>query len=90
MDELIKDILEYSQVWTKDEEFRRVDCSLVLSKAIFNLQVAIEESGAVVIHDNLPTIMADSALLKYHESPGAFSFASHQPPPKATKRATVS
>ncbi len=63
MDELIKDILEYSQVGTKDKEFKRVDCSLVLSKAIFNLQVAIQESGAVVTHDNLPTVMADSALL---------------------------
>lgn len=63
MDELIKNILEYSQVGTKDKEFKPIDCSSVLSKAIFNLQVAIQESGAVVTHDNLPTVTADSALL---------------------------
>jgi len=63
MDELIKDILEYSQVGTKDKEFKPVDCSSVLSKAISNLQVAIRESGATVTHDNLPTVTADSALL---------------------------
>jgi signal transduction histidine kinase len=63
MDELIKDILEYSQVGTKDKEFKPVDCLSVLSKAIFNLQVAIQESGATVTHDNLPTVMADSTLL---------------------------
>ncbi len=63
MDELIKDILEYSQVGTKSKEFKTVDCLSVFSKAIFNLQVAILESGALVTHDNLPTVMGDSTLL---------------------------
>jgi light-regulated signal transduction histidine kinase (bacteriophytochrome) len=63
MDELIKGILEYSQVGTKEKGFTSVDCLSVLSKAISNLQVAIKESGAAVTHDSLPTVMADSTLL---------------------------
>jgi light-regulated signal transduction histidine kinase (bacteriophytochrome) len=63
MDELIKGILEYSQVGTKEKGFEPVDCSSVLNKAISHLQVAIQESGAVVTHDNLPTVMADYTLL---------------------------
>lgn len=63
MDVLIKDILEYSQVGIKNKEFKPLDCIFVLNKAIFNLQVAIQESGAVVTHENLPAVMADSALL---------------------------
>jgi len=63
MQELIKDLLEYSQVGTKGKEFKFVDCSLILNKAISHLKVAIEESGAVVSHDSLPTVMGDSAQL---------------------------
>jgi light-regulated signal transduction histidine kinase (bacteriophytochrome) len=63
MDELIKGILEYSQVGMKGKGFESVDCSSVLSRAISNLQVAIKESGAVVTYDSLPTLVADSTLL---------------------------
>jgi signal transduction histidine kinase len=63
MDELIKDILEYSQVGAKDKEFKTVDCSSVLSNAISNLQVAMQESGALVTHDSLPTVVAEPMLL---------------------------
>jgi light-regulated signal transduction histidine kinase (bacteriophytochrome) len=64
MEELIKDVLEYSQIGTKDKEFKRVDCSSVLREAISNLQLTIQENGAVVTHDNLPAVMADSTLLR--------------------------
>ncbi len=63
MQELIKDLLEYSQVGTKDKEFKPADCSLIFNKAISNLKVSIEESGAVVTHDILPTVMADAIQL---------------------------
>ena len=63
MQELIKDLLEYSQVGTKGKEFNPADCSLILNKAISNLKVSIEESGAVVTHDTLPTVTADAIQL---------------------------
>src|SRR4030042_951036 len=63
MQELIKDLLEYSQVGTKGKEFKPADCSLILNKAISNLKVSIEESGGVVTHDTLPTVTADAIQL---------------------------
>ena len=63
MQELIKDLLEYSQVGTKSKEFKPADCSLILNKAISNLKVSIEENGAVVTHDSLPIVMADTSQL---------------------------
>jgi light-regulated signal transduction histidine kinase (bacteriophytochrome) len=63
MDELIKDILEYSEVGTEDKAFKPVDCSSVVSNAISNLQVAIQESGTIVTYDSLPTVTGNSTLL---------------------------
>jgi PAS domain S-box-containing protein len=63
MQELIKDLLEYSRVGTKGKAFKPTDCSLILNKAISNLKVAIEESRAEVTHDSLPTVMANGVQL---------------------------
>ena len=63
MQELIKDLLEYSRVGTKDKRFKPTDCSLILDKAIFDLKVAIEESRAEVTHDSMPTVMANAIQL---------------------------
>jgi len=63
MDNLISDILEYSQVGVKDDKFTIVDCSSALSKAILNLHIATLESGAIVTNDHLPAVMGCSALL---------------------------
>jgi PAS domain S-box-containing protein len=63
MEFLIKDLLDYSQVGTKGKNFEPADCSSALNKAVFNLQAAIQENDAIVTHDNLPTVMADSSQL---------------------------
>jgi PAS domain S-box-containing protein len=63
MQALIRDLLDYSQVETKGKRFTHTDCSLMMGRAISNLKMAIEESGAIVTHDDLPHIMADSAQL---------------------------
>ena len=44
---------------TNAGEFKPVDTSSVIGKAISNLQAAIEDSGAAVTHDVLPNIIAD-------------------------------
>ncbi len=59
MQELIKDLLEYSQVGAKAEKFKSTNCSFVVDKAIGNLQATIKKSNAVVTYDELPTVMAD-------------------------------
>jgi light-regulated signal transduction histidine kinase (bacteriophytochrome) len=51
MHTLINDLLAYSRVGTRGEPFMPVIVSNVLSAAAANLEVAIEESHAVVTHD---------------------------------------
>ena len=63
MQELIRDLLEYSRVGAKAKEFKLTECSVILDKTLFNLKVAIEESGAEVTCDELPTLMADAIQL---------------------------
>ena len=63
MQVLIKDLLDYSRVGSTDKSFTPTDCLSALDKAVFNLQIAIKESGAVITHDDLPTVMADSSQL---------------------------
>ena len=59
MQELISDLLAYSRVGTEGKEFEPTDCEVVLDRTLSNLQGAIDESGAVVGHDALPTVLAD-------------------------------
>ena len=60
---LINDLLAYSRVGTRGKEFVPVDCESVLRAALINLKAAIEETQAVVTHDNLPAICADQTQL---------------------------
>ncbi|MDY7039913.1 MAG: PAS domain S-box protein, partial [Chloroflexota bacterium] len=63
MKTLINDLLAYSRVGTRGKPFEPVDCGIVLQQVLANLQLAIGESGTVVTHDVLPTVMADDVQL---------------------------
>jgi len=63
MKQLIEDLLAYSRVGTKGKEFRPVALEAPLKRAITNLRAAIEESGAAVTWDPLPSVEADEAQL---------------------------
>lgn len=63
MRQLIEDLLAYSRVGTKGKDFESTDCEAVLTRAVANLQAAVEENGATVTHDPLPTVMADASQL---------------------------
>jgi signal transduction histidine kinase len=63
MQQLINDLLTYSRVGTKGKPFEPTDSETVFKLATDNLKVAIEESGAVITHDPLPSVMADSSQL---------------------------
>jgi light-regulated signal transduction histidine kinase (bacteriophytochrome) len=56
-------LLAYSRVITHGEFFTPVDCSTVLDHALTNLKVAIDECGAIITHDELPSVMADEPQL---------------------------
>jgi signal transduction histidine kinase len=60
---LIQDLLSYSRVGTKGKDFAPVDCEAVLCRTLVGLQVAVEESGARVGHEPLPTVMGDETQL---------------------------
>ena len=63
MSVLINDLLSYSRVTTRGKDFAPTDCKAVMENVLADLQVAIEESGAVVTHDPLPTILADGVQI---------------------------
>ncbi len=56
MDFLIQSLLAYSRITADTEEFEPTDLNRCLSLALENLTPAIEESGATVTSDPLPTL----------------------------------
>jgi signal transduction histidine kinase len=63
MQDLIRDLLEYSKVGTKGINPKPTDFNLPVDKAVLNLKAAIEESGATVTRDDLPTLVADASQI---------------------------
>ena len=63
MQALINDLLAYSRVGTKGGNFEPTSSEAALERALTNLRLAIQESGAAVTHDALPTIVADPVQL---------------------------
>jgi PAS domain S-box-containing protein len=57
---LINDLLAYSRVGTRGQPFEPVDCNIELARVTMNLKVAIEESRAIVTHDQLPVVSGDA------------------------------
>ncbi|EKD42594.1 MAG: hypothetical protein ACD_73C00088G0001, partial [uncultured bacterium] len=63
MQQLIRDLLEYSRVGTRLKELVPVDLQIVLKKVTDNLKIAIEESGTKIIADQLPSVLADETQM---------------------------
>ena len=63
MQRLIDDLLAYSRVGTKGKELLDTSSEEALKQALLNLRGAIGESGALVTHDPLPTVLADEMQL---------------------------
>jgi PAS domain S-box-containing protein len=63
MQGLIADLLSFSRVGSRGGAFEPVALEKVLERTLANLEAAIEESGAEVTHDPLPTVTADPVQL---------------------------
>ena len=63
MQALINDLLAFSRVGRISEGFVDVDLEAVFDSVVRSLEVLIEESGATVTHDPLPTVPGEPALL---------------------------
>jgi len=60
---LINDLLVYSRVDSEGKDFAPTNCEAIFDRALANLKAMVEESGAVVSHDALPTVMGDDSQL---------------------------
>jgi len=59
MEQLLKDLLEYSQAGSKSEgPAQPVDCGKIMEKVLLNLQVSLAQTGAAVTWSDLPTVPA--------------------------------
>jgi PAS domain S-box-containing protein len=63
MDSLVQSLLAYSRLGAGPKSFQPVDCNVALHSALSNMRSAIEENGAKVTRDPLPTVMGDPALM---------------------------
>jgi PAS domain S-box-containing protein len=63
MQSLIQDLLSYSRVTTRGQEFELVDSHAALGRALANLQSSIQETGAMVTNGDLPEVAADPGQL---------------------------
>lgn len=83
MQTLVNDLLAFSRVGRRGDGPEPTDCNLAVQTAIANLQVAIEQNGARVLVDDLPTIPANrSELVQLFQNliGNAIKFRSSAPP----------
>lgn len=64
MKQQIQDLLEYSRVVTKGEDFELVDMNSVINQTITVLNASIEESKAEIIIEKLPHVIGDAVQLR--------------------------
>src|SRR5579864_4785336 len=63
MEMLLKDLLTYSQTGANVGPAQPVDCEAVMRKVLLNLQASIEQNGATVSWESLPTGQAHEVRL---------------------------
>lgn len=83
MQQLIRDLLTYSRLGTRQETRQPVAMQRILAQVLDNLQMAIQESDAVITADPLPTLTADPTQigqLLQNLLANAIKFRRTQPP----------
>ncbi len=63
MQELIHDLLQFARVGTRGKEFKPTSLNKIVDAAVANLTGSIEESGASVAVDQLPSLRCDAGQL---------------------------
>ncbi len=83
METLIKGLLAYSRVGMRGGAFEPCDSGTALGQALSNLKAAVDETAAVISHDQLPEVKADAAQLTqlFQNLVGnAIKFCGHEAP----------
>jgi PAS domain S-box-containing protein len=60
---MINDLLEYSRISTREINFKLVNLEEILGQIHRNLLISIQETGAIITHDELPIIYADATQM---------------------------
>jgi signal transduction histidine kinase len=63
MQALIEDVLAYAQVGAPAPHAVPIDCAVVIERALADLHATIEERGALVTYEELPTVAGDVTQL---------------------------
>ncbi|MEU9394557.1 ATP-binding protein [Streptomyces sp. NPDC048324] len=85
MQTLINDLLAFSRVGRVHNDHQTVDLEAVLGRTLDTLSVAVEESGAEITHDTLPTVVGDPTqmgMLWQNLLSNAIKFRSPDRPPR--------
>jgi PAS domain S-box-containing protein len=83
MKALIQDLLTYSRIATKGKSPESINCERILDQTVKNLRSLVSETGAVITHDSLPTVLADDTqLLQVFQNliQNAIKFRKDEPP----------
>jgi signal transduction histidine kinase len=84
MSVLINDLLAFSRIGrTATTTWSQLDCEVLLAQALRNLDEVITQTGAVITHDPLPTVVGEASLLTtvFQNLVGnAIKFRGDQPP----------
>ncbi|ADB59171.1 PAS/PAC sensor signal transduction histidine kinase [Haloterrigena turkmenica DSM 5511] len=64
MREMIQGLLEYSRVEAEGEPFQAVDLNVVLEDVCEDLQLRVDDSGAEITSERLPTVEGDANQLR--------------------------
>jgi signal transduction histidine kinase len=63
MSNLIQGLLTYARIGANEIPFREIDCGALVAEVLVSLDAAIEQTGAEVIVDPLPTVLGDKTQL---------------------------
>jgi signal transduction histidine kinase len=63
MQDLVEALLAYSRLGAKDPPLREIDCGALVAEVLVSLGAAIDEIGAQVVVDPLPTVLGQRAQL---------------------------
>ncbi|WDE12513.1 sensor histidine kinase [Thalassomonas haliotis] len=89
MSNLISDLLEYSRINTRGKAFTRIALNQVINDVVDDLEVAIEESAAMIDVADLPEINGDNSQLNQlflNLLSNAIKFRQHQTRPQIRLR----
>lgn len=63
MQAMISDLLAFSRVGSKEDDFVEVEMQQALDRALSNLKLVLEESGAMISQGELPTVTGDASMM---------------------------